>query len=136
MTHFNISCVSNTMFQALFGRRQRKKRSFQIVNAKRGAKNVPAQPGRYISATPSGAAKKMNTNICRKKKFKGNCILTVKVRETTAGSKGKEFNYRTHRVRIPKADKPTGLAFDPEFTTKAKSLRKKAPRKKARRKKA
>jgi len=68
----------------------------------------------------------MNTNICRKNKFKGNCILTVKIRETTAGSQGKEFNYRTHRVRIPKADKPTGLAFDPEFTTKAKSLRKKA----------
>lgn len=115
------------MFQAFFGRQQRKKRSFQIVSAKRGVKNVLVSPGgRYISSAPSGAVKKMNTNICREKKIKGNCILTIKLRETTAGSPGKEFEYRTHRVRIPKSDKPSGLAFDPEFTTKVKSLRKKA----------
>jgi len=114
------------MFQALFGKHKRSKRSFQIVNAKRGSKNVAADPGRYISATPSGAAKKMNTTICREKKIKGNCLLNITLRETTSGSRGKEYSYRTHRVRIPIKDRPTDLAFTPEFTTKAKSLRKKA----------
>ena len=56
--------------------------------------------GRYISKTPSGAASKALTQLCNVKDVRGQCTLFVKMRETTQGSKGKEFLYNVKREKL------------------------------------
>ena len=56
--------------------------------------------GRYISRTPSGAASKALTQLCNVKKIRGQCTLFLKMRETTQGSKKKDFLYNVKREKL------------------------------------
>jgi len=76
------------------------KRTFKIVGVKQGNRVVRSDGGRYVSKTPSGAARKMHTQMCRRKKTKGVCTFTITLRETTSGSSKKEYAYRAKRTRL------------------------------------
>jgi len=76
-------------------------RSFTIVRAKRAGKNLSVKKeGRYMSTTPSGAAGKMNTQLCRQHNIKGAATVYVTLRETTAGSKKNMYSYRVQRSAL------------------------------------
>jgi hypothetical protein len=80
------------------------KRSFTIVHVSTGTGKVKGSSnlgGRYMSHTPSGAARKAGSQVCRATKIKGQCSLVVTLKETTAGSAKKEFKYRVKRVKDP-----------------------------------
>ena len=73
-------------------------RSFTVVNVNGKS---PKKTGRYVSSTPSSAVKKAFNEIVRHKKSKSkNKSISVKltVRETTEGSKKKEYSYKVKRV--------------------------------------
>ena len=63
--------------------------------------------GHFVSSSPSGAAKKALTQLCRVKKIKGRCTLYVEIRETTQGSHNKPFMYKVKREKL---DKPIVLS--------------------------
>lgn len=80
------------------------KRSFTIVNVSTGSGKVKGSSnlgGRFVSHTPSGAARKAGTQVCRASKVKGQCSVVVTLQETTAGSSKKQFKYRVKRVKDP-----------------------------------
>ncbi len=54
--------------------------------------------GRFNSKSPSSAARKAFSSLCQRKKIHGRCSMYVVVRETTQGSKHKDFSYVAHRV--------------------------------------
>ncbi len=103
-----------------------KVRSFELAGAKRAGKKVAStKPGRYISSSPSGAAKKMLTQLCRQKKITGVCVFVVTLRETTMGGKGKEYTYAVRRTRLPKPVVLQGRAI--LYGTSAKAVKAKKP---------
>ena len=82
-----------------------------------------------IYRNPVSAAKKAFNKFCRQKKIKGVCTLNVTVKETTQGSKGKEFTYKLHK----KLKEPlimmegTNNEYVIEYTVEAKSLKSQDP---------
>ena len=64
--------------------------------------------GIYESKTPSGAAMKALTQLCRAKKTKGQCTLFLKMREITQGNNRKAngdpklYCYRVKREKLAK----------------------------------
>ena len=81
------------------------KRSFTVATIKSPGKKSRSRKsmegGRFIAKTPSAAARKAVTAACRGRKAGGQCTFTVKIRETTQGGKGKNFEYRVKRVKDP-----------------------------------
>ncbi len=76
-------------------------RSFTVLSAsKHGGCKTKSKGGRYVSTTPLGAAKKAFNALCRVKKIRGVCTLTVVVKETTTGSANKEFSYTMKRKKL------------------------------------
>ena len=68
--------------------------------------------GVYESATPSAAAMKALTQLCRAKKTKGQCSLYLTMRETTSGNNKKangDPKLYHYKVRREKLDKPLEL---------------------------
>ena len=79
--------------------------------------------GRYLSANPGSAAKKAFTRLCNLKNIKGKCTFVVTVKETTKGTKGKEFTYKIERTKLKKPlvmMEGTDNEFKIEYETKAK----------------
>ena len=77
--------------------------------------------GRYVGSTPSGAAQKALTELCRVKKVKGQCTLFLRMRETTQGSKKKEYMYRVKREKLDKPVEITKGVFV-EYKSRVKSV--------------
>jgi|TARA_B110001469_G_C9628573_1_gene314076 hypothetical protein len=78
-------------------------RSFSVLNVgKHGGCKTKFNAGRYLGRNPVSAAKKAFNNFCRQKKIRGVCTLIVTVKETTQGSKNKEFSYKLHRKKLAK----------------------------------
>ena len=75
--------------------------------------------GRYVSRTPSGAASKALTQLCNVKKVRGQCTLFVKMRETTQGSKKKEFLYNVKREKLANPVELSGRTL--EYKNRVKS---------------
>lgn len=57
---------------------------------------------RLVGRTHRGAASKTLSAMCRYKKIKGACSMTITVKETTQGSAGKELVYKARRVKLAK----------------------------------
>jgi hypothetical protein len=55
------------------------------------------EKGRYVSTTPAGAAKKVGSRIMKKR---GQKTATIRLRETTAGSKKKLYTYIVMHVKL------------------------------------
>lgn len=102
------------------------KRSFTVVSVKTssGKEKEKALGGRFLSSTPSGAARKAATRVCRESNIKGQCSLVVTVKETTRGSLGKEHSYRVNRVKLRNPDvvMRDGQEVVYQYTTKIKAL--------------
>jgi len=103
------------------------KRSFTILQIKKTGqkcKTTKSDGGRFVSTTPSGAARKAFTAACHSKKIRGQCSFTVKMRETTAASAKKEFVYELKRVKLtkPLIIKRGSTEVKIEYTTIIKSL--------------
>jgi hypothetical protein len=77
--------------------------------------------GRYVGSTPSGAAQKALTELCRVKKVKGQCTLFLKMRETTQGSKKKEYMYRVKREKLAQPVEITKGVYV-EYKSRVKSV--------------
>lgn len=77
------------------------KRSFTVVNMTK-SDGCPTKftGGRYMGSSPAAAARKALSYHCAVKRIRGRCALYVKLRETTRGSKGKQFTYLLHRVKL------------------------------------
>lgn len=67
--------------------------------------------GRFTSKNPGSSAKKAFSSLCQRKKIHGKCSLIVKVRETTQGSKHKEFAYVAHR-QLKAVPSPFGHKYE------------------------
>lgn len=100
-------------------------RSFTIVSASTHKGHVKGKEnldGRYISRTPAGAVRKAASQICRNSKIKGQCALNISLRETTRGSKGKQYSYSVKRVKDPVTVVRKGVEITFKYRTKVKAL--------------
>ena len=66
-------------------------RSFKVHYVRKPAQECAtysgSKGGRYMSSTPSGAAKKAFTRRCRcQRDVRGRCTLVIAIKETTRGS--------------------------------------------------
>jgi PHD/YefM family antitoxin component YafN of YafNO toxin-antitoxin module len=111
------------------------KRSFTIVHVEdvhgkaKGAANLG---GRFLSSSPASAAKKAGTQICRASAIRGRCTLIITIRETTAGSKHKQYVYKVSRVHAPTTVVRNGVEIVYEYKTEVKSMKdRKSPKKSA-----
>ena len=96
------------------------KRSFKIVNVtdSKGKKIEGVEGGRFISSTPSGAAGKVGTQICRAKKLSS---LIITIQEITRGSKQKEKRYTYERVNEPTTVNHNGTMVVHQWKTVVKA---------------
>lgn len=74
--------------------------------------------GRYMNRNPAGAAKKAATQLCRDKKVKGSCVMTLHMRETTQNSKHKVFKYKLTRKKLAEPG-----PFGNQYEMKAKAVK-------------
>ena len=79
-------------------------RSFTVIYLKSKGKKTK-KGGRYISRTPQRAAIKAFNKECRNSKNKGKCSLVMILRETTSGSKHKNYRYKMERIKLSKPQK-------------------------------
>jgi len=71
--------------------------------------------GNFHQKNPYGAVKKAFNSLCRRKHIVGRCSLFLKIRETTQGSKHKEYRYKLVRSK-KKTPGPFGNLFDVSAT--------------------
>ena len=103
-------------------------RSFTVVSVgKHGGCKTKFHGGKYVSKTPVQAARKAFSELCRIKKIRGVCTLTVSVKETTQGSSKKVYTYKLnrHRLKKPMIMKPKGSnsEYVIEYDVVAKSIK-------------
>ena len=116
-------------------------RSFTVVGVgKQSGCKTKFHGGKYVSRTASGAARKAFSELCRIKKIRGVCTLTVSVKETTQGSSKKVYTYKLNRHRLKKPmimQEGTDNEYVIQYGVKGKSLkgRKVVPSKKCKSKK-
>ena len=89
-------------------------RSFSVVQV--GGKNVK-EGGRYISETPSGAAKKAGSRLLKNRKS-----VKVMMVETTRGSSNKEHSYVVKKVQVNKLVVRDGVEVLYRFKTVVKAV--------------
>lgn len=73
-------------------------RTFTIEAIYRNGRKIRFDGGRYVSDTPSGAARKAFTQAYRHTGATGRLSLEVHIRETTQGSSHKTYRYNVSRV--------------------------------------
>lgn len=112
--------------------RGKSRRSFSIASVgKQGGCSTRFSEGRFLSSTAKGAALKAFTALCRRKRIKGQCTLTVTMKEITQGSKKKQYAYtlkrrkRKNPVRIRPRGASNNIVF--KYETVAKSIKGKLP---------
>lgn len=101
------------------------KRSFTVekIETSNGkAKGASNLGGRFISSTPSGAAKKVGSKICSESSVKGRCVLYITLRETTRESKHKEYVYKITRMLDPVTVVRDGVEITYRYRTIAKRV--------------
>lgn len=96
-------------------------RSFTVISVHRAGKKLDYSGGRFISDAPHLAAKKVFSQACETKGKRG-CILTIKIRETTQGSKKKEFSYKVSRKYDPIEVEIDGETIEFKYVNKVKSI--------------
>ena len=78
-------------------------RSFTVVDvSKLGGCKTKFHGGRFVGRTPAGAARKAFTELCRLKKIRGVCTLSLAIQETTVGSNKKVHMYKLQRHKLKK----------------------------------
>jgi hypothetical protein len=97
-------------------------RSFKIDAIKNvNGTNVNFTGGRYISNTPSGAAKKAFSSYNKLKRSVKSLKITMK--ETTQGSSHKIFNYKVYKIKSDmERELPNGNVIQYAYEIKTKSI--------------
>ena len=100
------------------------KRIFTVVevHSSSGKKGKQNTGGRFLSVTPSGAARKAVSQICRSSKIKGQCSLKIVIQETTRGSNGKIYTYKVRRVLDPVTIVRDGVEITYKYKTVVNSV--------------
>lgn len=70
-----------------------------VSTPKNAEKGKHCLGGIFKSNTPVAAAKKASRRICRLCDMTGQCTIIIRIRETTADSKHKEFVYKIRRTK-------------------------------------
>lgn len=106
------------------------KRSFTVIGVSTVHGTIKGQEnlgGHFVNETPVEAARKAASKICSMSKIHGQCTLLITIRETTPGSRHKEYMYKVKRIKniktVMKGDKE--ITF--QYITVAKSLQKISP---------
>lgn len=96
-------------------------RFFTILHIVKGAKHAKGKEhtGGHFKGTPMAVAKKMASRFCRHTKIKGQCTLFVTLKETTKGSKNKEYTYKIKRVKSTKTIERGGIEITYKYEFKA-----------------
>jgi hypothetical protein len=98
-------------------------RSFTVESIYRNGRKSKISGGRYLSDTPSSAARKAFSQAIRKMNVTGRMSLEIHIRETTQGSLHKQYTYRVSKVaNTTEADWINGQNIVFKYTTKIKSL--------------
>ena len=97
-----------------------KKRSFKLIDSS------VSFTGDHVfhSATPKAASLKAMSSICRQKKTKGPCEMTVTLQESTRGSAGKTFSYKVTREEDPKTVERNGVEITYQYVNKSYAVKK------------
>jgi len=97
-------------------------RSFTVDAFYHNGKHLRANGGRYISSTPSGAAKKAFSQYYRHHKKAGRFSLEIHISETTSGSAKKVFKYKVSKVNEKNEVIRDGIPITYKYTTKIKAI--------------
>jgi hypothetical protein len=97
-------------------------RSFTIETVYRNGSRLRFDGGRFLSSTPSSAARKAFSQAYRYLNAKGRLSLVLHIKETTRNSSGKVFKYRVTKVAEHKEVERDGNTIVYHYTTKVKSL--------------
>lgn len=98
-------------------------RSFTIDSIQKyGGGRINYTGGRFISETPSGAARKAFTKAYHYTRGKGPMSCKVTIHETTQGSNKKEYIYKITKKSEKVEVERKGEIITYNFTTKVKSL--------------
>ena len=98
-------------------------RSFTIDSIKKtNGSSVKYVDGRFISDTPSAAARKVFSKAYHHINVKGPMTLKIAIQETTQGSLNKIYNYRVSKKNEKVDVEINGEIITYNFTTKIKSL--------------
>ena len=101
---------------------ERGDRSFTVIALHKNGKKMRSDGGRYISKSPSSAAKKAFSQYYRNHKTKGAFSLEIHIKETTQNSSDKIFKYKVSKVKDPKDITKGKQIIHYEYTTKVKAL--------------
>ena len=97
-------------------------RSFTVESMYKGKTSLHTEGGRYISSTPSGAAKKAFSQYCRHHKVSGKLALEIHMRETTNDSAHKIFKYKVSKINQERQVVRNGETITYKYITKTKAL--------------
>jgi hypothetical protein len=97
-------------------------RSFTVDAFYQNGKHLRANGGRYISSTPSGAARKAFSQYYRHHKKSGRFSLEVHIAETTSGSAKKVFKYKVSKVNDKNEVMRDNISITYKYTTKVKAI--------------
>lgn len=101
-------------------------RRFKLIDVrKRNGKEIKVNEGLYYSSTPSSAAKKAFSRICRIRKMKGKRTFEVSIMETTKGSKNRFYSYHVSRTLLKNPVvrfAGTHKEFEIKYCVRAKSM--------------
>ena len=92
----------------------------KIINA--NGNRIHFDGGRYLSQTPSGAARKAFSQAYRHMRAKGRLSLEVHIRETTNGSAHKIFKYKVRRIAHETEREVNGEIITYSYITKVKAI--------------
>merc|ERR1712006_1876 len=91
-------------------------RSFKVLTI-----DGKACKGKYLSATPAQSASKAFSKWCRDNNKGSRCSTTVRVVETTRGSKAKTYGYNASRSWNKNSAKLNGKTINYKFANKLHS---------------
>lgn len=97
-------------------------RSFTLSSVSRGNTKMRLSGGRYISETPSGAARKAFSKIIQTRDIKGKVTLKISVTETTQNSAKKTWTYKVSKIPETTTVIRDGQEITYSFTTKLYSV--------------
>jgi hypothetical protein len=97
-------------------------RLFTVDAIYKSGKKSRISGGRYISETPSDAAKKAFSQAYRSMRGKDKTKLEIHMRETTSGSAHKIYKYKVSRKPISKDIERGGEMIHYSYYTKVKAI--------------
>jgi hypothetical protein len=97
-------------------------RSFTVESIHKACKSLGISGGRYISSTPSAAARKAFSQYYRNHKITGRLSMQIQIRETTSGSSQKIFKYNVSKINQERQVVRNGVTITYKYITKVKAI--------------